>query len=296
MLFYGFLNMKKRFFPFLLIFFLLSGLLSAEGAISDFTEEKVEEFITMRVALKSEDITVALEKISALRDKVLGELPVLAKDFEQEECILESMYFMEMYDRLLTSNGNQKELRDKMKLQMQKDIKCINERKKGAVSEWLYLFAGDVTAYYMTRSVAATLLHGMKVKGFYEASVQANDKRAAAHVCLGNWMFYAPSVLGGGKKRAKAQFDAALSCAEIKGEKYMAYIAYSQLSFENNEKAVASEYLEKLLKMDLDSLVAAIIKENVAYLRSKGKTAAPATLEFLAELTGESGDLNGNQA
>ena len=76
----------------------------------------------------------------------------------------------------------------------------------------------------------------------------------------------------------------------------LAKILYAADKIEPGRPHVTSEYLEKLLKMDLDSLVAAIIKENVAYLRSKGKTAASATLEFLAELTGESGDLNGNQA
>lgn len=245
--------MKRRFSCFILIFSLFSVFAFSEGAISDFTEQKVAEFVTLRVALKSEDEAVALKKISEIRDEVLPQLQEQAKDFEQEECILESMYFMEMYDRLLSSSGTQKELRAKMKSQMQKNIKCIESRNKKSISEWLYLFTGDVTAYYMTRSVTATFLYGMKVKGFYERAVAANGDRAAAHVSLGNWCFYAPAIVGGGRNKSQKQFEAALKCAKIKGEQYMAFISFSQLNYEKKNFSIAKEYLEKAVQLELGS-------------------------------------------
>lgn len=221
-----------------------------ESPISSFTEERVEEFVTYRVALKSEDVGHALERMTELRDSVIAELPQHARDLEQETCILETMYFMEMYERLLSSSGNQKELRARMKSLMQRNVKCI-ESRKNAVSEWLYLFTGDATAYYMTRSVAATFLYGLRVKGFYESAIKANGRRAAAYVSLGNWCFYAPALFGGGKKKAGRCFDDALECAEIPGERYLAYIAVSQLGFERKRKDLAAEYLERALALDL---------------------------------------------
>ena len=38
---------------------------------------------------------------------------------------------------------------------------------------------------------------------------------------------------------------------ETNVEKYLAYIAYSQLNYEENHKAIASEYLEKAVNLGL---------------------------------------------
>ena len=87
-----------------------------------------------------------------------------------------------------------------------------------------------------------------------------NPKRVSAHVCLGNWRFYAPFLFGGGKGRAKRHFDDALDCAELPGEKYMAYIASSQIRFEKGDKEEAEKYLQmafdlNLGRKDLDTIV-----------------------------------------
>lgn len=234
-----------------MMFSLACGALFAERPISEFTEKKVEEFVTYRVVLKSEDVDIALKKMAEIRDSVLPELPKYAKDFEQETCILETMYFMEMYERQLASEGNQRELRARMKSLALRNIKCIDARKKEDVSDWMYVFSGDSTSYYMTRSLAATLRYGFKVKGFYEKAIELNKNRASAHVSLGNWCFYAPSFAGGGKRKAREEFEKSIECATIPGEQYLAYIAYSQLNYEENHKAIASEYLEKAVNLGL---------------------------------------------
>ena len=154
---------------------------------------------------------------------------------------------------------------------MKKNVACIDSHKKKPVSEWLYQFTGDVTSYYMTRSVPATLLYGFKVKGYYEKSLEINKKRATSLVCLGNWCFYAPGIAGGGKKKAKNYFEKADSVAEIPGEKYLAYIGLSQIYFENKKKDKAEEYLEKAVELDLGrkdlDLIARCNKKGYSYFQ-----------------------------
>ena len=199
------LNIKRSVF-FLTAFF-LSVFLFADDVISYYTRQKVEEFVTYRVTLKSWDHEKAYKRIDELKEEALKSLPEHAKDFEQEKCLLESLYFAEYYEHALNSRGNQKELRDEMKRIMKNDFALIEKRDKDKVCDWLYELTGDVTAFYMTRSVAATFMYGMKVKGFYEKSVIANKDRASAHVSLGNWCFYAPALFGGGKSRARKHFE-----------------------------------------------------------------------------------------
>ena len=243
--------MTRRFFCFILSFFLFSGILSAEKLISDYTIGKVEDFVTYRVVLKSVDDELAYKTILELKEKALKDLPPHAIDLEQETCILESLYLLEYYEHSLTASGNQKELRDMIKNQMKKNMECIETRDEDEISDWLYQFTGDVTSYYMTRSVAATFFYGLKVKNYYERAIAVNPKRASSHVCLGNWRFYAPFLFGGGKGRARRHYDDALDCAEIPGEKYMTYIFSSQIRYEKDEKEAAAELLQKARDLGL---------------------------------------------
>ena len=169
----------------------------------------------------------------------------------------------------MNADGNQKELRAEVKRLMKNDFACINARNKNDVCDWLYLLTGDITAYYMTRSLAATFLYGMKVKDCYEKAAEVNPERASAYVSMGNWCFYAPAILGGGKVKAQKNFDIAEKCVVIPGEKYLVYIAQSQLNFENKKTAVANEYLEKAIALglgrkDLD-LIAKCNKKGISY-------------------------------
>ena len=243
--------MKKRLFCFSIICCLCCAFLSAENVISDYTLQKVEDFVTYRVTLKSEDHAVAYKIIDELKNEALAELPAYAKDFEQEQCLLESLYFAEYYEHALNADGNQKELRAEMKRIMKNDLACIDTHDKNQICDWMYELTADVTAYYMTRSLAATLLYGMKVKDFFEKAIAANPERACSYVSLGNWCFYAPAIVGGGKSKAQKNFDTAEKCVVIPGEKYLVYIAQSQINFENGKKAAAQEYLDKAIALDL---------------------------------------------
>ena len=245
--------MKQRFFSFVLIFSPFAGILSAENVISDYTTQKVEEFVNTRIALKSEDFNFAIDTINKLWADSLAGLSEQAKDLEQESCILDSMYFMEIYDRTLAAGDKRPDLRKKMKEQMKRNKRCVSARTEDEkpVSDWMYLFTGDVTSYYMTRSVAATLLHGLDVKGCYENAISVNPERASAHVSLGNWRFYAPGLFGGGKKRAQNQLDKAVASAKIPGEQYMSYLSYSQVNYERGNTDVAKEYLDKAKALGL---------------------------------------------
>ncbi|MBR1722105.1 MAG: hypothetical protein IJ727_06440 [Treponema sp.] len=223
----------------------------AKDIISSYTREKVEDFVTYRVKLKSEEHETAYSVINELKEQALQNLEAHAIDLEQERCLLESLYFAEYYEHALNSTGNQKELRSEMKRLMKNNLACIEKRSSEQISDWMYQLAGDVTAYYMSRSVPATLLYGMKVKGFYEKAIDTNKKRSISHVCLGNWCFYAPSLFGGGKNKALKHFEDAEKCAEIAGEKYLVYISLSQINYENKNSEKAEEYLSKAIDLDL---------------------------------------------
>ena len=261
-----------------LLFLLFAGFVFASdgGVISDYTRQKIDEFVTERIKLKSADEETALNSIEQIKNETLSHLKENALDYEQEECILQSIYFTEFYEHALNSKGNQKDLRDKMKKQMERNIKLIEKRSQNKISAWMYLVTGDVTSYYMTRSLTATFLYGFKVKSFYEKSIEQDKSFSSGYVNLGNWLFYAPGIFGGGKDKALKNYKKGIKYAVNPGEQYLAFIAYSQINYENKKKDVALEYLEKARALNLGSKGIDLIQRcnekgysNFQYLRNR---------------------------
>ena len=108
-------NVKKRIFLLALISCVSK--IFAGQIISDFTQNKINEFCTLKIQLKSEDDDEAVKKIENRREKVISSLAEYAVDFEQEKRILESIYFMESYEHLITPE-KRAELRKIMKNHM----------------------------------------------------------------------------------------------------------------------------------------------------------------------------------
>ena len=111
--------MKMLFLCLSFVFFAWFVSASAGCVISDYTRQKIDEFVTERIKLKSADEETALNSIEQIKNETLSHLKENALDYEQEECILQSIYFTEFYEHALNLKGNQKDLRDKMKKQME---------------------------------------------------------------------------------------------------------------------------------------------------------------------------------
>ena len=104
--------------------FCLAAACFAENEISDFCQKKIDEFVTLRVELKSEDDLTAVEMIKNIENETMIVLPAVAKDFEQEKQILANLYFMEAYARILTKE-NRVQLRKNMKKRMKQPALII---------------------------------------------------------------------------------------------------------------------------------------------------------------------------
>ncbi len=241
---------KIAFYLFFISIIFICENVFANAQISLFTEEKIKDFLTVRIELKSAKDDEALKRIDEIEKEVFAELEKNAVDFEQERLILESFYFMEKYEHALNPNENRDLLRREMKTLMKKCFDCLDSRGEEA-SKWLYNVCGDVTSYYMTRSVKATFFYGLKVKTMYEKAVLLDATLPTANVSLGNWFFYAPRIFGGGKDKARDCYCAALKGSTTEGEKYIAYQALSQLYFEENNMSLCAFNFDKARSLNI---------------------------------------------
>ncbi len=242
----NFLSMKQTKFLTLIfssVFFAAGFLSFADGEISAWTEEKALEFVTLRVQLKnSKNLKKTAETLDQFEADALAQVESYAIDLEQEKLIFQTLVYIERYENF-NSRSNRAEYRKQAKELMKRNHHIIDSRGFEKTSKWTYYLSGDITSYYMTRSIPATLLYGLRVKSWYQEAIKKDKYMPMPNVSLGNWYFFAPGIMGGSKKTAGECYKRALEGAKVTGEKYLIYLYYSQYLFDKKDKKAAS-YLE----------------------------------------------------
>ena len=249
---------------FLTVFVCLSAVcpLFAGAEISSYAAQRIDEFMKFRVEISScptdKDSLKMLEDFERETNRNLIDKSL---DFEQERLIFESFYVMERHHYLYDNESIRPQLCEAMKNQMEKNEKYLSGLKgKEKANKWLYVLTGDVTSCYMTFSLSATLRYGFHVKDLYECALKQDSGLSYALTNLGQWMFYAPKIFGGGKKKAFKCFSNAVKYSRNEGEQFFSDIYLSQFYFDRKEPSLSKEYLEKALAYNKNSKYVAQIR------------------------------------
>ncbi len=253
--------MKFRWIIFTVLC-LLPAQLFAGVQISDYTAAKLREFSVYRMHFSAyENVYDVLNDIDTFEAEIQKNLAREAVDYEQEKLIWESEFAMERYVYKFDLDKGQKNIRIMLREQMKRNEAWLKDHEAtDGANKWLYVLTGDVTSCYMTFSVAVTLLKGLWVRELYEKAVEQDPLFQQANTNLGQWLFYAPGIFGGGKKKALARFQQAYDGARTEVEQYFAGVYLSQGLLENKESALSSQYLSKSDKMNPNSKWIATIK------------------------------------
>lgn len=252
------INNKILLFCFFLFCFILPKIFS-ESEISSFTEQNIQIILETRIKVKNQNTTEEAKEIfNSLSKSIFSNLENVAIDYEQEKQILNNLFEIAWYEQTIT-NQNRAELRKKMKIAMKSSFKIIDERENEKINKWLYQTAADVTTYYMTRSVPATILYGLKVKEFYKLAAEKGNM-AFSNCCLGNWNFFAPAPFGSDRK-ARKFYELAVKEVQTTAEKYLCYHYYSQFLFEKDDYEESKKYLQAAYDLNLGTKELDLTKE-----------------------------------
>ncbi|MCR5762160.1 MAG: TRAP transporter TatT component family protein [Treponema sp.] len=203
----------------------------------------------------------SMKMLDEFKKQTERELPMHAIDIEQELLIFESLYVMERHHYLYDYEDKRPFLCDAMKAQMEKNENYLAKFKsRENANKWLYVLTGDVTSCYMTFSLSATLRYGFHVKDLYEKALKLDSGLSYALTNLGQWMFYAPKIFGGGKKKALKCFTRAVESSKNDGEQFFSDMYMSQFYFDRKKMDLSKKYFDKAYAFNQDSSYLELIK------------------------------------
>ena len=265
---------KKTMLSCLMAVLMLSPLAAGER-LSDYSLQKYQEFTGNRVRWTTyRDNKAILNEIDAFMADVHRNLPYKALDYEQERLFWESNYQVETFCYIFAVEDlDLKEVRLALKELMQKDEAYIAAHEKmkgpqGGVAPQMYILTSDVTSCYMSFSVASAMFHGMRVKGLYSAALKKDASLWNANTGMGQWLYYAPGVFGGGLKKASKYFQTAYEGAKDDGDRFFTSVYLSQIRFEEGDSAAASRYLAEAESICPESLHVKLVRRQNAKGRS----------------------------
>ena len=238
---------KMRLILFTILLIPLSSPLFAAKNMSEYTLQKYKDYTKCRAIWTTyPDANVILSELQVFLNEVLPNLPEKAIDAEQESLFWKSSVLVSTFEFSFNEKSDFKKERLALKDQIKLNEEYISAHKKtDGVSPLLYMITGDATSFYMSFSVASAMFHGMRVKKLYELASQNDSRGWSARLGLGQWLFYAPAVFGGGMEKSKSTFLAAVNAAQTNAEKFFTYLYYSQILFEDGQKELCNSYIEK---------------------------------------------------
>ncbi len=121
-------------------------------------------------------------------------------------------------------------------LDYQKEMQLLIQNEKNLSLYFLTSYADMVSRIVGSVSGGDMYRLSMESKAVYQRVLRTNNKFAPAYSGYGNWLYFAPSVAGGGFNAALKQFNKAVKFALNDFDLYINYIYRSQVYFKLGNK------------------------------------------------------------
>ena len=148
---------------------------------------------------------------------------------DEEKLTLKNLFVLEKTSIL---KNKKKQVYSLLIAQDRECAKFMEEKTIAKVGKWFCLSYGDIksrlTAYVSWLEVYNT---SKLAKQYYEDAIKKDKNFAQGHISKALWLFFAPSIAGGGYEVALKEFNFAVSSSKNNYEKYLALTFRSQVHF-----------------------------------------------------------------
>lgn len=241
--------MNKRFFLTICLIFCT---IISFAQVTKSEETAINQLNNFRMELeKYDNPQVILDKVLEYQTSLLAQEEY--KNFSEEtKLILDNMLFLEKLKNQVKLIENDKDAKNKLKIETQNQIKktadFINLSKSNGKTpnKWLLVNQGDLISFSLQfATLSEAIKFGLEVKTYYEDALLQDDKMTFALVNLGMWYYYVPGIAGGDKQKTYEFVKKSVENARTSSEEYFSKIIYSQVIFELDKKDEAKTLLEE---------------------------------------------------
>ncbi len=244
--------MSKRIFVSFIAFFV-----SLCASAYDFDRQTVQDLYSFRksvfLAEPGFDFSGCIDSFQVSQnEKHLG---------VQERFVVDSEILLQRMNLLEDSEKRRHTVLDMLSLQ-----KKIAEFIKNTqdVSEYLYVSCADLQSRLISNLSGGEMYRlSMDSRRMYEKAISLNGNFAPAYSGYGSWLYFAPSVAGGGLNSALKQFSRAVKFSDEKMDLYMNLIYRSQVHLRlGNKKAYEKDLAAAEKVFENEYLIQEIRRKN----------------------------------
>lgn len=244
----------------MLICFLMT--LSANPVLSSAEQKAVDDLLEYRIYAATLPFNEAVSALTAYKTKNNTNAKSLGFS-EEASLILDALVDLDILPLYQANDSNDPKIKQVAEAQYNKLESWIDSHKGETPNKWTYCLAAEAFDWYLVYLPMTQILSkGLLPKQYYQKALEQDPDMSYAHCGLGQWMYYAPVVGGGGGlKNAAAELSKAVKCAKSDADKFISHLFYSQVLIEQKDKAGAKKELDAAAAISPGSKRLARIKQ-----------------------------------
>lgn len=236
----------KRFLLIILALMSAVSLLPANPVLTAKEETAIETLLETRVAASCLTCNDAVACLSTYRTNHLTAADT-AGFSDEAKLILDALVDLDILTYYQVENSKDPRIQQVAEKQYLALQGWMDAHPSETPNKWTYCLAAEAFDWYLAYLPMTQILSkGLLPKQYYQKALEQDPDMAYAHCGLGQWMYYAPVVGGGGgTKNAKAELEKAVKAAKTAPDAFITHLFYSQILYETKDKAGARRELDE---------------------------------------------------
>lgn len=235
----------KRLITSLFILFCFVTALSANPSLSPAEQKALDDLFEYRMYASTLSADAAMSSLDSYRTQNFSAAKT-AGFSEEAKLILDAFVDLEKLVYMQTINSEDTSIKAIAEAQYKKLQDWIDAHPSETPNKWTWTAAAEAFNWSLAYLPMTQILSkGLLPKQYYQKAIDMDSEMTYALCGLGQWLYFAPAVGGGGgNKNSRATLEKAVNAAKTNPEKFIAHLYYSQILFQMNDKTGAAKELD----------------------------------------------------
>lgn len=217
--------------------------LSANPTLSRAEQRAIDDVFDFSMQISTLPFQEGLNSLSQYR--TVNCSPAKTAGFSEEtKLILDAVLDLSALTFYQADNSEDPQIQIIAEKQYKKLQNWIDNHKNETPNKWTYCLAAEAFDWYLVYlPIPQILAKGLLPKTYYLNALEQDPDMSYALCGLAQWLYYAPGIVGGGKKAACNYLEKSVNTAQTNADRYFSHLFYSQILFELKDTKGADQQL-----------------------------------------------------